>query len=87
MLTQKTSQRVVIPLKPIVIEILNKYGGIIPKPLSNQKMNQYLKVIGKQAGITNKILVTRTKAGIRREKLVPKYEMIRTSYLQKIFCH
>ena len=27
MLTQKTSQRVVIPLKPLVLEILAKYGG------------------------------------------------------------
>jgi len=85
MLTQKTSQRVVIPLKPIVLEILKKYGGIIPKPLSNQKMNQYLKVIGKQAGITNKILVTRTKAGIRSEKLIPKYELIHTHTCRKSF--
>ena len=85
MLTQKTSQRVVIPLKPIVLEILNKYEGSIPKPLSNQKMNQYLKVIGKEAGITNKILVIRTKAGIRSEKLVPKYELIRTHTCRKSF--
>lgn len=67
--TQKTSQRVVIPLKP----------------LSNQKMNQYLKVIGKNAGLTNKIEIIRTKAGKRTRKLVPKHELIKTHICRKSF--
>jgi integrase len=84
-LTQKTSQQVIIPLKPIVLEILSKYGGSIPKPLTNQKMNKYLKVIGRMADISQLIPVEKTKGGIRTKELVPKYELIRTHTCRKSF--
>lgn len=84
-LTQKTSQMVIIPLKPIVVDILKKYGGTIPKPLTNQKMNKYLKVVGELAGINQPIVVERTKAGIRTKNLIPKYELIRTHTCRKSF--
>jgi integrase len=84
-LTQKTSTKVVIPLNPIVINILKKYNGFIPVPLTNQKMNQYLKVIGEMAGITNKISITRTKAGVRTKTAIPKYKLIHTHTCRKSF--
>lgn len=84
-LTQKTSTKVVIPLNPIVTNILKKYNGFIPVPLSNQKMNQYLKVIGELAGITNKISITRTKAGVRTKTAIPKYKLIHTHTCRKSF--
>jgi site-specific recombinase XerD len=84
-LTQKTSTKVVIPLNPIVINILKKYNGFIPAPLSNQKMNQYLKVIGELAGITNKISITRTKAGKKTKTVIPKYMLIHTHSCRKSF--
>lgn len=43
--------RVVVPCHPVVIEILNKYNGVLPV-LSNQKMNSHLKEIGEAAGLT-----------------------------------
>lgn len=85
MLTQKTIQIVVIPLKPIVKEILAKYGGFIPKPLTNQKMNKYLKVIGKIAGINQLIPIERTKGGKSIKELIPKYDLIRTHTCRKSF--
>lgn len=84
-LTQKTSQKVIIPLKPIVLEILKKYGGTIPKPLTNQKMNKYLKVIGEKAGLKQMIPVIRTKGGVQAKNLIPKYELIRTHTCRKSF--
>ena len=85
LVTQKTKTKVVIPLKPIVTNILNKYNGTIPKPMCNQKMNQYLKSIGEIAGINNPIQITKTKAG-RREKIVsPKYMLIHTHTARKSF--
>ena len=84
-LTQKTSQKVVIPLKPIVLNIFGKYGGEIPPPLSNQKMNKYLKIIGKLAGITQLIPVERTKGGVNTKNLIPKYDLIRTHTCRKSF--
>jgi len=84
-LTQKTSQKVIIPLKPIVLNIFSKYGGEIPPPLSNQKMNKYLKTIGKLAGITQLIPVERTKGGVNTKNLIPKYDLIRTHTCRKSF--
>ena len=84
-LTQKTSTKVVIPLNPIVINILKKYDGFIPAPLSNQKMNQYLKVIGELAGLTSKISITRTKGGIKTKTAIPKYNLIHTHSCRKSF--
>ena len=84
-LTQKTSTKVVIPLNPIVINILKKYNGFIPAPMTNQKMNQKLKIIGELAGITNKISITRTKAGIKTKVAIPKYKLVHTHTCRKSF--
>jgi integrase len=83
--TQKTTTRVVIPLNPVVIEIIRKYGGTIPKAYSNQKMNHFLKVIGELAGITNKVQITRTKAGVKTKTAIPKYQLIHTHTCRKSF--
>ena len=83
--TQKTTTKVVIPLNPIVLNILEKYEGFIPKPMSNQKMNQHLKVIGELAGLCNNISITRTKAGIKTKKVIPKYHLIHTHTCRKSF--
>lgn len=50
-LDKKPQPRVIIPCHPVVIEILNKYKGVLPV-LSNQKMNGHLKEIGEAAGLT-----------------------------------
>lgn len=52
--TKKTGERVIIPCNPIVMEIFNKYQGRenrLPRTISNQKFNQYLKEICQKAGL------------------------------------
>ena len=83
--TQKTTTKVVIPLHPIVVTILNKYNGNIPKPMSNQKMNQYIKVIGEMAGLNSNIPITRTKAGRKIKSVIPKFNLIHTHTCRKSF--
>jgi hypothetical protein len=65
--------------------VFNKTFGRIPKPLTNQKINVYLKVIGRMSDIVNKMEINRTKARKRTRKLVPKYELIRTHTCRKSF--
>lgn len=51
---QKTGQRVVIPCNPIVLQIFEKYKhnhNSLPKPISLQKFNLYLKIACKEAGL------------------------------------
>ena len=47
---QKTGTSFTIPLLPIAVNILNKYNGILPVP-SNQKYNDYLKLLASSAKI------------------------------------
>lgn len=84
-MTQKTSIRVVIPVNPKLQEILNKYDGFIPKPLTNQKMNKYLKIIGLMAEIDKYIIITRIQADIKKKIKIAKYQLIKTHTARKSF--
>jgi integrase len=44
----KTGEAVVIPIHEKVEQILQKYNGVLPKAISNQKTNDYLKEIAKK---------------------------------------
>lgn len=76
MRTQKTGEKVIIPLAPIVKEILAKYDYQLPTAVSNQKMNEYLKDIGELAGIDDPIIITRTIGGTRVRTTYKKFQLI-----------
>lgn len=48
----KTDVDFVLQLLPLVVEILNKYNNKLPQ-ISNQKYNDFLKVIGSMVGVDN----------------------------------
>lgn len=55
--TQKTKELVYIPCHPIVLQIFNKYSDStnkLPKTISNQKFNEYIKEVCKLAGMIEK---------------------------------
>lgn len=66
-ITQKCKTPVDIPAHPRVLEILNRYGGIMPS-ISAQKFNAYIKVVCKEAGINENILVRKGGKHVRCEK-------------------
>jgi integrase len=56
-ITQKTKELVIIPTNPVIIEIFNKYqknANKLPKTLSNQKFNDYIKEVCKLAELNEK---------------------------------
>lgn len=73
--TQKTGQCVVIPINTIVRRVLEKHKYSLPT-ISNVKMNQYLKDIGKMAGIDSVVVISKTEGGRRVQKSFKKYELI-----------
>ncbi len=86
--TQKTNETVVIPIHPIVRNILKKYSHTakgLPRPLSNQKMNEYLKEIGEAVEIDEKILRTKTKGGLRAQTTVSKFDLMTTHTARRSF--
>lgn len=74
--TKKTENAVIIPLYSVVREICNKYGYNLPRVISNQKMNEYIKELGKLAEIDETIILTETRGGMKSQKNIPKYELI-----------
>lgn len=76
--TKKTGAYVFIPLKIEVVEIFNKYEGDLPRQISNQKMNQYMKEIGKMAEINQLETKYITKGGLSVKRTIEKWELITT---------
>lgn len=83
--TEKTGEVVIIPLHPYVKAILNKYYGILPPDISNQKMNDYLKEVGKLAGLKSHVLITSTKGGKKQSEGFNKFELISTHTARRSF--
>jgi integrase len=53
--TQKTKQQVIIPCNDVVLRIFEKYkhnASRLPRALSNQKFNQYIKEVARAAGFS-----------------------------------
>jgi integrase len=76
--TYKTNITVDIPVNYMVKQILAKYNYQLPEQMSNQKMNDYLKELGKLAGFTNEIIITKTIGGKTETKTYFKYQLIST---------
>jgi len=83
--TQKTQSQVHIPINSLVSTILEKHFLSLPRPISNQKMNEYLKEIGKKANLTEKVEVSLTKGGQRVSRFVEKYSIISTHTARRSF--
>lgn len=82
----KTGKRVAIPLHPIVKEILEKYEYNLPKPISNQKFNQYLKEAAKIAKINSVVTKAIYSKGMKVEKQFEKHELIGSHTGRRSFC-
>ncbi|WP_164126321.1 site-specific integrase [Sphingobacterium luzhongxinii] len=88
-LTQKTQKPVVIPLLPPLQMILNKYNGFtensLPKSISNQKLNDYIKAVGKKAGLSELINIKTIKGGKEITYQSPKHDLITTHTARRSF--
>lgn len=75
--TQKTGEKVSIPLHPKLKEILEANDFSVSRiRISNQKFNSYVKDLCKEAGITNLIEIVRFEKGEKKYLIVPKYKLI-----------
>ncbi|GLB52768.1 transposase [Neptunitalea chrysea] len=85
--TEKTGATVQIPLHPQVKEVLKKRGGKLPKVISEQKFNNYIKEICKEAGFTEKIIGNkRNPKTNRKEKgYYPKYQLVSSHICRRSF--
>ena len=83
---QKTNTKVVIPIHPVVKEIFEKYDYTIASPISNQKFNDYIKIVCMLAGIDSPSSITRTEGGIRKTSTYPKWKLVSSHTGRRCFC-
>lgn len=83
--TQKTDDKVVIPLHPFVSSILKKYDTNIPNPLSNQKMNDYLKDVCREAKFNEIVQLTKSKGGKPIKVVKKKSDLVSTHTARRSF--
>lgn len=83
---QKTGTRTMIPMHPIIRDILKGRNDQLPAPVSNQKMNEALHLLGKIAGFNELIQTTRTEGGKMVSKSVPEWQMITTHTARRSGC-
>ncbi|MEE1961995.1 site-specific integrase [Allomuricauda taeanensis] len=83
--TQKTGQRVSIPLHPTVKRIIQKYNGELPRAYVNQVMNKYLKDVASISGLKQMVQITMTKGGQVQKNSCPKYELVTTHTARRSF--
>jgi len=88
--TFKTGEKVVIPIHPIVREIMNKYRDLYPNSLppaiSNQKMNSYLKDISETVeALKVNVDVEGIKGGLKVTEAKKKHELVTTHTARRSF--
>ncbi len=83
--TVKTGETVIIPLHWTIKEILKKYDGGTPRPISNQKMNEYLKELGEKAKFNEKIVLNRTQGGLSYDRTKEKRDLITVHTARRSF--
>lgn len=89
--TIKTHDTIVIELNKFSRAILNKYKDIEFKDdkalpvISNQKMNQYIKEVGRTCEINTPITTVSFRGKDRIEKTMPKYELLSSHVGRKTF--
>ena len=74
---QKTGEKVIIPIKPELLEILKKYDFNLPKTYE-QKINENIKKVGEKAKIKEPQEIENIRGGLKLKTTLPKHELIKT---------
>ncbi|MDD4991710.1 MAG: phage integrase SAM-like domain-containing protein [Paludibacter sp.] len=83
--TQKTNQKVVVPIHPVVREIFKKYDYKLPKIPTNQKFNEFLKEVAKLAKIKEPITMESTKGGFKVSETTEKFNLVTSHTARRSF--
>lgn len=83
--TQKTGEQVMVPMHRIVKEIIKKYDGFPPYINSSQNYNKSIKRICRKAGLTDRIMIERTKGGKVIRKTFKRYELVTSHTARRSF--
>lgn len=83
-ITQKTGEKVAIPVHRFVKAILKKYKGF-PPPVTDVEINREIKKVAKKAKITGKVLYSINKGGRRVDEQFEKWELTSSHTARRSF--
>ena len=83
----KTGEPVVIPVHDTVRKIIEKYNGMLPPSISNQKTNEYLKTIGKMIPALNvkTTILPKERNGLTISDPLVKWQLLTTHTARRSF--
>jgi len=81
----RNGKEIIVPLRQEADMILRKYDYELP-PTNEQKINEKLQILGKMAGIDEPVSIIINKGGRKKEKTVPKYQLIKTHTAKRSGC-
>ncbi|HRO84496.1 MAG TPA: tyrosine-type recombinase/integrase [Niabella sp.] len=84
-ITKKTRQRVVIPITDDLRAIFKKYDEHAPKPISEQKLNKYIKEIAALAGINEETEKQQTRHGKIIAEIGEKWQFVTSHTARRSF--
>ena len=84
-ITEKTSEKVKIPMHPFVKELYEKYDGKFPKLTDKANTNKHLQEIGRYAQINEDIMVKENRGGKIISHIYKKYQMIKMHMARRSF--
>ncbi|MCK4676756.1 MAG: tyrosine-type recombinase/integrase [Bacteroidales bacterium] len=82
---QKTKGEVIIPIRPELNKVLEKYGYNLPLT-HEQKVNKHIKEVGEKAKINEIIEVESIKGGFRVKEKKTKFKLIVTHTARRSAC-
>ncbi|WP_206113219.1 tyrosine-type recombinase/integrase [Sodaliphilus pleomorphus] len=74
--TEKTKQKIVIPMHPMVLAIYKKYKGQFPKLCDKGKTNNHLRECARLAGINNEFRMVENRGGKVSTLAYKKYQLV-----------
>ena len=84
---KKTKKTVYVPIHPKIQYIMDiRYKGDFPKKLSDQKINEYIKLVGRKANIKEDVSTKITIGGKIKKQKIAKYKLISTHTARRSFC-
>lgn len=83
--THKTQKKVIIPLADMVIEIYNKYNGILPTPTDKSHYNKHIQKCAMIAGIDDDIYMMERSGGVLKQVAYKKWQLVSSHTARRSF--
>lgn len=83
--TEKTAEKVEIPMHPMVKSLWKKYNGIFPHLGDKGKVNLHLQELGRHAHIDTEVIIKENRGGKLCSHIYKKYQLIKFHTARRSF--